>query len=139
MNKGLLGLALAGLLLGLSAGRAHALRQGWIVTKATQKQHGLEYKLNAEKVEDIVLVSVEIPKAGKLKDLELVELQFTGQRRTPLSVPLAVTEKNGVLSGRFQVGTEFLPQCALMLLLKMHGRSGEFYLIQLQDYVTERK
>lgn len=139
MNKGTVGAALFTFLVAFTAPRGHAMRDGWTVTRATQKQFGLNYKLQAEKVGDIVMVSMEIPRFGKLKDLEQIQLQFAGERRTPLSAPLAMTEKNGILSGRFQVGTEFVPQCSIMLLLKMRGRSGEFYSVQLKDYVTERK
>jgi hypothetical protein len=139
MRRGLCGLALAAALVCLSAGESQALRQGFIVTKATQKQHGLTYNLKAEQAGDIVLVTMEIPRAGKLKELESVALEFSGDRRVPLHAPLAMSQQNGVSNVRFQVGTEFVQNCSIMLFLKMHGRSGEFYGILLKDYVTERK
>ena len=139
MKKQLIGLALAALLVGFGAGKSHALRVGYFVTKATQKEHGLTYNLKAEKVGDIVLVSMEIPRAGKLKELESVALDLSVNGRVPLHAPLAMTENRGVTSVRFQVGTEHVQNCSIKLFLKMHGRSGEFYGVQLKDYVTERK
>ncbi|MGV3723241.1 MAG: hypothetical protein ACO1SX_20260 [Actinomycetota bacterium] len=139
MKKQLFGLALAAVLVGLGAGESHALRHGFIVTKATQKEHGLTYNLQAEKSGDVVLVTMEIPRAGKLKELESVALEMSGERRVPLHAPLAMSQKNGVASVRFQVGTEFVQNCSIMLFLRMHGRTGQFYGVQLKDYVTERK
>jgi hypothetical protein len=139
VKRTLFGLALVALVIGLSAGKSHALREGWIVTKATQKELGLTYDLLAEKVGDVVLVSMEIPKDGKLKELESASFSMSEGSRTPLYVPMAMTEKKGVVSLRFQVGTEHVEKCSVGLYLKMHGRSGEFYAVMLKDYVTERK
>jgi len=139
MRKGLFGLALVAILVGLSAGKSHALRTGQTVTRATQKQLDLNYELKAEKVGDIVLVSMSIPRAGKLKTLQHVALDISTNRRSPLHAPLAMTEAKGIESIRFQLGTEYLENCSIMLFLQMKGRTGEYYAVQLKDYVTERK
>jgi hypothetical protein len=119
------------------------------VTKQTQAKEGLNYTLEARRVSpEAVLVSMEIPREGKLKDMSRVTMSIRpllpNSRSGPISysplvsAPLLVTVvKNGVWSVSFQLASELAERCSVDLLIP---KTFEYfsYAVELKEYITDR-
>ena len=118
------------------------------VTKQTQAKEGLNYTLEARRVSpEAVLVSMEIPREGKLKDMSRVTMSIRPilppspsrpVSYSPLvSAPLLVTVvKNGVWSVAFQLASELAERCSVDLLIP---KTFEYfsYSVELKEYITD--
>lgn len=130
------------MLLMLCACLRHALAMGEVieVTRETQAQLGLNYTLVAEKVdEEAVLVSMEIPRKGKLKNLRSVSMRI-GPGRPIVAATLQTTPgKNGSWGVAFQVSPELADKCSVDLIVPSELRSYVVYAVELKGYVKARK
>ena len=120
-----------------------AMSEGIFVTKETQAQLGLNYTLAADRVDDkAVLVRMEIPTKGKLKDLKRVNMTI-GQGRPLVSAALQTTPgKNGCLVVSFRLSPDLADKCSIDLVTTRPTAilSNEFfYAVELKGYVTVRK
>jgi hypothetical protein len=119
------------------------------VTKQTQAKEGLNYTLEARRVSpEAVLVSMEIPREGKLKDVRSVTMSIRPHlpptngpvSYSPLvSATLQTTEsKSGVWSVSFQLSSELADRCSVNLLIPDGpGRRGYFYYaVEIKEYIT---
>lgn len=127
---------------------AFALSELIAVTKETQAELGVPFTLSAVRVsETAVLVRMEIPRTGKLKDLQRVTLDIgtypPGVATSPLvSADLATTPgKNGSLVVSFQLSPEMADKCSIRLgpLAPAIPMSSEYYSVELSGFVTDNK
>ena len=121
------------------------------VTKQTQAKEGLNFTLVANRVSpEAVLVSMEIPREGKLKDMSRVTLSIRPllppSRSGPVSysplvsAPLLTTEsKKGVWSVSFQLASELAERCSIDLLIPKGSREYFYYAVELKEYITDRQ
>ncbi|MBB6048765.1 hypothetical protein [Armatimonas rosea] len=118
------------------------------VTKQTQAKEGLNYTLEARRVSpEAVLVSMEIPREGKLKDMSHVTMDIRPNlpptngpvSYSPLvSAPLLVTVgKNGAWSVSFQLASELAERCSVDLLIPKGPRGYFYYAVELKEYITD--
>ena len=119
---------------------AFAMGSVAVVKKETQAQMGLTYTLVAERVDaEAVLVSMEIPRQGKLKDLRSVSMRI-GPGRPLVSATLQTTiGKNGSWTVSFQVSPELADKCSVDLIVPHSTRTYTVYAVELKGYVTDRK
>ena len=114
-----------------------------LVTKQTQAKLGLKYTLTAERVnKEVVMVHVEIPREGKLKELRSVSMTIGQGSGSPmLHAALQTTPgKNGSWSATFQLSPELADKCSVDLLVpNVGGVEYVVYAVQLKGYVTARK
>ena len=110
------------------------------VTKETQAKLGLNFTLVAERVDaEAVLVSLEIPRTGKLKNLRSVKMRI-GSGRPLVSASLQTTPgKNGSWIVSFQLSPELADKCSIDLIGPYEGLSYYIYAIAVKGYVTARK
>ena len=118
------------------------------VTKQTQAKEGLNYTLEAKRVSpEAVLVSMEIPREGKLKDMSRVTMSIRpllpNSRSGPVSysplvsAPLLTTEsKKGVWSVSFQLASELAERCSVDLLIPK-AFEYFYYAVELKEYITD--
>ena len=127
---------------------ASAMSELISVTKATQAKVGVRFTLSAVRVsETAVLVRMEIPKEGKLKNIKRISLDIgtypPGVMTSPqVSADLETTSgKNGALIVSFQLSPEMAEKCSLRLspLDPAVPMSYEYYSVELKGYVTDRK
>jgi hypothetical protein len=127
---------------------ALALSELIAVTKDTQAKLGVQFTLSAVRVsETVVLVRMQIPKTGKLKDLQRVSLDIgtypPGALTSPLvSADLATTPgKNGSLIVSFQLSPEMADKCTILLgpLAPALPESYVYCSVELSGYVTDNK
>jgi hypothetical protein len=118
------------------------------VTKETQAKLGVEFTLSAVRVSDTaVLVRMEIPKTGKLKELQRVTLDIGSDRPGVPASPLVSADlqtapgKHGSLVVSFQLSPEMANQCSIRLgpLAPAIPMSYEYYSVELKGYVTDNK
>ena len=118
------------------------------VTKETQARLGVEFTLTATRVsETAVIVQMEVPRKGKLRELKEVALDIgdyrPGSSGSPLvSANLQTTPgKNGALVVSFQISPELAEKCSIRLgpLYPAVAMSWEYYAVMLKGYITERK
>ncbi len=122
------------------------------VTKQTQAKEGLNYSLTARRVSpEVVMVTMEIPREGKLKDVRSVTMRIRPHlpptngpvSYSPLvSATLQTTEdKKGVWSVSFQLASELAERCSVDLLMPQGPRPrGYFhYAVELKGYITDRQ
>ena len=120
------------------------------VTKQTQAREGLSYTLEARRVSpEVVMVTMEIPREGKLKDVRSVTMEIRPHlpktngpvSYSPLvSAILQTTEaKKGVWTVSFQLAAELAERCSVNLLIPGGpGRKGYFYYaVELKEYITD--
>ncbi len=120
------------------------------VTKQTQAREGLNYTLEARRVSpEAVLVSMEIPREGKLKNMRSVTMSIrpllSPSHSGPVSysplvsAPLQTTEdKKGVWSVSFQLASELAEQCSVDILIPRGPvRDYFYYAVQLKEYITD--
>jgi hypothetical protein len=119
---------------------AFAMGEVISVTKQTQAKLGLEFTLVAERVDaEAVLVQIEIPKKGKVKDVRSVSLRI-GPGRPEVAATLQTRPgQNGSLVASFQVSPALAEKSSVDLVLPIRGRTYEVYAIELKGYVVERK
>ena len=120
----------------------HALALGNVVTvtKQTQDKIGLTYSLKAGRVDDeAVLVQMEIPRTGKLKDLRSVSMRI-GPGRPEVSAVLQTNAgKDGAWVVNFQLSPAMADKCSVDLNTPISGRTYVIYAVELKEYVTKRK
>ncbi len=110
-----------------------------IVTKETQAKLGLDYKLVAERVDaEAVLVRMEIPRTGKLKDITGVRMRIGPGRPIVAATLQTTTSKDGVWVVSFQLSPALAEKCSIDLVGPMKDRSYGVYSIELKGYVTAR-
>jgi hypothetical protein len=114
-----------------------------VVTRETQAKLGLNFTLVAERVDsEAVLVRMEIPRKGKLKNLRSVSMRI-GSGRPLVSAPLQTSPgKNGSWVVTFQVAPAMAEKCSIDLNTPYDPPSLRSYLIYsvaLKGYVTDRK
>ncbi len=117
--------------------RAFALSAGFTVTKATQVEQGLDFTLSAVRAsETAVLVRMEIPREGKLKDLKSVKMRIGAE---PLVwADLQTTAgKDGALVVGFQLAPALADKCSIDLMTT--SLDGVYYSIELKGYITDKK
>ena len=124
------------------AGVRQALALGEVVsvTRQTQAKLGLEYTLTAERVDDeAVLVRMEIPRTGKLKDLRSVSMRV-GSGRPKVSATLQTSAgKDGSWVVAFQLSPALADECSVDLVVPSSGRTYVVYAVELKGYVSVRK
>jgi hypothetical protein len=110
------------------------------VTKETQARLGLDFTLVAERVDaEAVLVSMEIPRKGKLKNLRSVRMRI-GQGRPLVAATLQTTPgKNDSWVVSFQLSPDLAAKCSIDLTTTPIGLSYAVYAVELKGYVTDRK
>ena len=111
------------------------------VTKDTQAKEGLQYTLTAELVnEKVVLVQIEVPNAGKLKELRSVSMTIgLGNGSPELHAQLHTWPgKNGSVVASFQLSSELAKRCSVDLQ-DSSTPTYVVYAVELKGYVTERK
>lgn len=125
---------------------AFAMGEVIIVTKATQAKQGLKYTLTAERVsKDVVLVHMEIPREGKLKDFRSVSISIGKQKPLEngsplLSAPLQTrTGEGGSRTVSFQLASDLADRCSIDVYMPYEALSYDVYAIELKGYVTDRK
>ena len=121
------------------------------VTKQTQAKEGLNYTLVADRVSpEAVLVSMEIPREGKLRSVRSVTMNIrpllppshSGPiSYSPLvSATLQTTEsKKGVWSVSFQLASELAERCSVNLLIPEGPREYFYYAVEIKEYITDRQ
>ncbi len=128
--------------------QAFALSELITVTKTTQAKLGAKFTLSAVRVSDTaVLVRMEIPKEGKLRDLKRVTMDIgtysPGVSSSPqVSADLETTPgKNGSLVVTFQLSPELVDKCSIRLgpLAPAIPMSYVYYAVELKGYITVRK
>lgn len=119
------------------------------VTKQTQAKEGLNFTLVANRVSpEAVLVSMEIPREGKLKDVRSVTMNIRpilppSQSRPVSHSPLVyatlqTTEtKKGVWSVSFQLASDLAERCSVDLLIPKGLREYFHYAVELKEYITD--
>ncbi|MCX6381886.1 MAG: hypothetical protein NT023_20820 [Armatimonadetes bacterium] len=121
---------------------AFAMGELMIVTKETQAKLGLKYTLVADRVDDeAVLVSIEIPRKGKLKTLRSVSMRI-GNGRPKVSAVLQTTAgKSGAWTAAFQVSPDLAESCYIDLIVPSPQSGMEYvvYAVELKGYVKARK
>lgn len=126
----------------LCASLQHAVAMGQLisVTKETQAKQGLIFTLEAVRVDDeAVLVRMEIPRQGKLKNVRSIGMRI-GSGRPLVYAPLQTTPgKNGSLVVTFQVSPTLADKCSVDLTIPHSARSYEVYAVELKGYITLRK
>ena len=118
------------------------------VTKETQAKIGVEFTLTATRVsETAVLVEMEIPRKGKLRNLKDVSLDIGDYHPGVSSSPLLAANlqttpgKNNSLIVSFQLSPELADKCSIRLgpLEPAVAMSWEYYAVMLKGYVTTRR
>jgi hypothetical protein len=118
------------------------------VTKQTQAKEGLNYSLTARRVSpEVVMVTMEIPREGKLKDVRRATMSIRPNlppsngpvSYSPLvSAPLQTTEdKKGVWTVSFQLASELAERCSVDLLMPEGPRGYFHYAVELKGYITD--
>ncbi len=112
---------------------------GKVVTKANQKEIGLDYELSAIREPDAVIVSMTIPKRGKLEDLRIVRLSITAENGKNFLVraPLQMSKKGEGVHVSAQIAPELAEKASLDLVVE-EGRRESYYAVRMADYITER-
>ena len=107
------------------------------VTKETQAQLGLNYTLVAERIDtQAVLVQMEIPRTGKLKNIRSVSMRI-GEGRPIVAAALQTTPgKNGSWIVSFQVSPDLAEKCSIDLIIPSAMRTYEVYAVELKGYMT---
>lgn len=120
--------------------RAFAMGSLQVVTKETQVKLGLNYTLIAERVDaEAVLVHMEIPREGKLKNLRSVSMRI-GPGRPLVAVTLQTTPgKNSSWIVSFQLSPDLADKCSIELIDPSSRRTYVVYAVELKGYVTDRK
>jgi hypothetical protein len=138
MRPLILPLALFGFAI-FAPGIAYSSGVGKLVTKATQKELGLEFELSATREPDAVIVRMTVPKNGKLKDLRQVRLSILAENQKDFLVlaPLDMRAENGGLRVSAQLAPEFAAKATLDLVVE-EGRRESFYSVKVADYIMER-
>jgi hypothetical protein len=116
------------------------------ITKETQAKQGLKYTLTAERVsKDVVLVQMEIPREGKLKDIRSISMSI-GRRKAVdegspmLAAPLHIrTGKNDSRIVSFQLTSDLADRCSIDLWMPYVDLSYDVYAVELKGYITDRK
>lgn len=126
-----------------ASARATALGVVTVVTKETQAKEGLEFTLNAVRVSDkVVMVQMEIPNKGNLRDLEAVHL-WVGKDDTPeLYTPLEMKRgKDNQISVTFQLSPEMASRADIWLgpTVLSQPTLRHHYVVRLPGYITDRK
>ena len=101
---------------------------------------GLNYTLIAERVDaEAVLVQIEIPREGKLKNLRSVSMRI-GPERPLVAATLQTTPgKNGSWVVSFQLSPDLADKCSIDLIDPSSGRTYVVYAVELKGYITDRK
>jgi hypothetical protein len=112
---------------------------GKLVTKANQKEIGLEYELSAIREPEAVIVSMTIPLRGQLQDLRIVRLGITAENGKNFLVraPLQMSKKSDGVHVSAQIAPGLVENASLDLVLR-EGRREFYYAVRVADYVTER-
>ena len=134
------------LLLCASLQRAFANGEGTSVTKENQAKLGIHFTLVAERIaadgadKATVLVTMEIPRKGKLKDLRNVTMSV-GQGRPLVSATLQPrVGKDGSWIVDFSLASELADKCTIDLNMPYsEPLTYSFYSVELKGYVTDRK
>ena len=111
-------------------------------------QAGVEFTLTAERASDTaVVVRMEIPGTGKLKDLKSVTMDIGDYKAGVSASPLltaaleTVPGKKGSVVVTFQLAPELAEKCSIRLgpLFPAEPMAYEYYSVELKGYVTTRK
>ncbi len=137
-------LALCALLVVALAQPAKAMSEGVTVTNQTQAEFDLHYTLTAERVSDnAVLVHMEIPRQGKLKELLSAALEIGAGNGSPdLHADLMVREgAHGARELTFQLNPALARKGSIMLTVpdaRAFLSSTSFFSVELSGYITQR-
>ena len=112
---------------------------GKLVTKGTQKELDLEFDLSAIHEGEAVVVSMTIPKSGKLKDLRIVALSIhaENQKYYLVRAPLDMKHVDAGIRVSAQLAPELAVKAALDLVVQ-EGRREFYYAVRVKDYITAR-
>ena len=115
-----------------------------VVTRETQEKEGLVYTLSAVRVSpDVVMVNLEIPNQGKLRDIKRIGLQIGGGNGSPeLYASLNTTsDKKDTWAVSFQLSPALANKTDLWLGPTLLSRPmlSHHYAVQLKGYIMERK
>jgi hypothetical protein len=129
-------LLVAAMLPGISLARG----LGKVVTKATQKELGLDFELSATREPVAVLINMTIKRSGKLKDVRQVRLSIPAENQKDflLLAPLAVREVGGELRVSAQLAPALAANASVDLVVE-EGPREFFYQVKVVDYIIERK
>lgn len=118
------------------------------VTKETQAKLGVQFDLSAVRASPrSVLVRMEIPRTGKLKELKTVTMDIGDYRPGVASAPTVSAElatktgKNGAILVAFQLAPEMAEKCSIRLgpLSPAEPEAYLYYAVELKGYITERR
>jgi hypothetical protein len=140
MGKSLIGLAVVAMLCGWVQS-ALAMGSVVLVTKENQGKLGLNFALVADRVDsEAVLVRMEIPRDGKLKNVRSVSMRI-GPGRPIVAATLQTTAgKSGAWMVMFQVSPELAEKCSVDLVVPSSDpMSYLVYAVELKGYVAARK
>ncbi len=123
----------------LDAPSASARGLGKLVTKATQKAVGVEFELSAVGSPDAVIISISIPKSGKLESLRKVRLSVPAQNGKDFLIlaPLEMAEREGAVHAWAQIAPELAAKASLDLVVE-EGRREFYYAVRVAEYITDR-
>lgn len=131
------------LMLGVCARQTLAMGSVKEVTKENQIKLELNFTIIAERVsDDVVLVSMEIPRKGKLKRVRSVSLSIGGGVLSLAATLETSTGKNGARAVAFQLSNELANKCRIHLIVPdglRVSRTYGIYAIELKGYVKDRK
>jgi len=133
-------LVIAALLLCLCVQRCKAMNEVVEVTHESQARSGVQFHLEANQMDSAaVLVRMEIPRNGKLKDLKSVTLRIGSGR--PI-VDAVLQPKPGPGNSWivvFQVSPSMADLAWVDLQVPGEPMTGLIYAVQLKGYVTQKK
>ena len=145
MIRKLAGLMVALMLLALmllgQVEQAGALSTSQTVTKETQAREGLDFSLSAVRESDeAVIVRMEIPKKGKLQNLQKVRMVISEGKSILLWSNLEITTtEDGASVVSFQISPDLADKCSISLVTESSktGPANEFaYAVELKGYIT---
>jgi hypothetical protein len=121
--------------------RSLAMGEVMEVTKENQAKLGLVFTLTADRLSPkVVLVSMEIPRSGKLKEITGVNLTIGHNGSPALEAALRTRPgKDGAWAVNFQLSAALADECSIDLTVPQQSETYLIYSVALKGYVKDRK
>ena len=111
----------------------------YIITPDTQLKQQLEFTLTTTpERDDTLIVRIDIPKQGKLKDLGGMQMELSDDRSTLLLSPLATTTHDGAVTASFQIARYLVNVCYINLFVVVDPRYSICYSVSLKSYMPDK-
>lgn len=105
------------------------------ITATTQYEQGLEFTLTTTpERDDTLIIRLEIPRKGRLKNLAGLQMELN-DGKTTLLAPLSATTHDGTMSLSFQIARKLVPQCYVNLFVEVDPRYSICYAVSLKGYI----